>query len=177
MEQIRMSQTAFQAALHLLNCAGKTLLPQERYVADRGADAFLVGRDELCRRGWVELDFDGSLLPAQPFIRMVYGLSHIVGAVRLEQKGCTQWYLRTPVELLFLERRADDVLLERRRGSTVMRWMRDEVLLVQDGCLTTQSEDKQLRTELSGSEAGGRSRAEELAKHLCLFFGTEGEHA
>ena len=166
MRQISMSRTAFEAVLHLLRCGGKNLLPK----AERGVDMFLRGRDELCQSGWCELDFDGSLMPEPDFMRMIYALAHPSAVVRLEQTGKTQWVLYTPVELLFVTQTGESVCLARNSKKTLLPWMRESVMSARDGCLTTRRDGTQRRTELSGSDP---KRAEELAGHLCLFYGKE----
>lgn len=177
MKQISMSLTALQSALHLLNCPGACLLPQPVYTADEGAAAFLRGRDELCENGWVALDFDGKVSSSREFARLTYDIVYAAAAMRLELPDKTQWYLRGPTEMLFIEQKQESVYLERRGGRTLMPWLRETVLTAVTGTLTTLRMEKTRQILLEQSAEGSRERAQELVKHLALFFGKEEDNA
>lgn len=172
-----MSRNAFQAVLHLLGTESPTFLPRPVYSADRGADTFLAGRNELCEMDLAELDFDGHITPSPGFARLLYDITHAEAAIRLEQPDRICWYLLAPTEMLYVEQEGDRVQLERRRAVSLLPWVRETLLPAQKGTLTTQraGQNKQLALELQ--RAGNEARAQELAQHLALFFGKEGEHA
>lgn len=166
MDRISMTASAFGAVLHLLGCEGKHLLPHNKNV-----ETFLVGREELCRNGWAALDFDGSLLPTAPFARLIYDLAHAEAALRLELPESTCWMLRAPTEMLYIEQQGETVWLERRKGVTFMPWVREMLMRTDAGTLTTVLAERSHTSELSDTEKESRPRAEDVAKHLVLFFG------
>jgi hypothetical protein len=177
MKQISMSLTALQSALHLLNCSGTCLLPQPGYTADESAEAFLRGRDELCENGWAELDFDGKVSSSREFARLTYDIVYAEAAMRLELPDKTQWYLRAPTEMLFIEQKHESMFLERRSGRSLLPWIRETVLTAVAGTLTTLRMEKTRQILLEQSQEGSQERAQELVKHLALFFGKEGDNA
>ena len=167
MKKISITSAAFGAVLHLLGCEGKYLLPRNANV-----ETFLQGREEMCRNGWAQLDFDGSLLPEAPFARLLYDISHACAVLRLESGESTCWMVRAPTEMLYIERQGDVFVLERRKGVTFMPWVREVLLPAAEGRLTTQGPDGKKKTaSLAAYAPGSRGRAEELAKHLAMFFG------
>lgn len=169
MTVLTMSTAAFGATLHLLGCEGRCLLPR-----NENAETFLAGREELCRNGWAELDFDGSLLPDPVFARRICGLKGCTAAMQLVQDGKTCWLLYTPVEGLLIEQVGETVRLQQLRNNDALQWMRDVVLPAAEGRLITQGPDgKKKSTSLAAYAAGSRQRAEQLARHLCLFYGKE----
>lgn len=177
MKSVSLSGAAFQSTLHLLKRSGAHLLPKGNPVAAQETDAFLTGRDELCRQGWAELDFDGKITPSRDYARLIYGIAHAEASMRLELTCGTQWYLLAPTEMLFVEQTGDTFRLERRKGQTLMPWLRKTALTVERGTLTTLR-GRQTRSALLGQfDPGSGNRATELVKHLSLFFGREEYHA
>lgn len=172
-----MSEMAFQATLHLLNRSGAYLLPKSTHAVDKETDAFLLGRDELCTRGWAELDFDGKVIPSKEYARLIYDIAHAEASLRLESPDQAQWYLLAPTEMLFIEQAGDSFRLERRKGQTLMPWLRENALAVVEGTLTTLRSDQTRNALLGQFEPDSQSRATEIVKHLSLFFGREEDHA
>ena len=166
MKNVTMTPSAFRAVLHLLGCEGKHLLPRLS-----GAEEFIAGREEICKNGWAELDFDGSLLPRSDFARLIYDLSHAEAALRLELPESTCWMLRAPTEMLYIEQKGETVRLERRKGREFLPWVREVLMPASAGILTTAHAERTHSSELSDTEKESRPRAEVLAKHLALFFG------
>ena len=168
-----MSRNAFQATLHLLGADGARYLPGPVYSADRGADTFLAGRNELCQMNLVELDFDGRISPTPSFARLLYDITHAEAAIKLEQPDRIRWYLLAPTEMLYVEQEGYCVRLERRRAVSLLPWVRETLLPAQGGWLTTQRGERIRKTELTPSSAGEELRAKELTGHLAVFFGRE----
>ena len=168
-----MSRNAFQAALHLLGADGSRYLPGPVYSADRGADAFLSGRNELCEMDLAELDFDGRISPTPAFARLLYDITHAEAAIKLEQPDRICWYLLAPAEMLYVEQEGDRIRLERRRAVSLLPWVRETLLPARAGMLTTQRGERIRKTELTPSSVGEELRAKELTGHLAVFFGKE----
>lgn len=168
MRKIAMSSSAFGAVLHLLGCEGKHLLPRTENV-----EAFLSGREELCKNGWAQLDFDSSLLPEPAFARLIYDISHAEAALRFVREAQTIWVLLAPTELLYIEQTGEEVYLERRKAAFLFPWVREVLMPAKDGRLTTQRNEDVRNSALEDAQAGSRERAEMLACHLALFFDKE----
>ena len=168
MKTITMTAAAFRAVLHLLGCEGAHLLPRLS-----GAEDFITGREALCKNGWAELDFDGSLLPRPDFARMIYGIAHAEAALRWEMPDRTIWMLRAPTEMLYIEQAGEQVCMERRKGRSFLPWVQQVLHPATGGTLTTVCGERQRTSDLSETEGESRPRAEVLASHLVLFFGKE----
>ncbi len=177
MQKITMSLDAFEATLQLLGCAGKHLLPGMSATGAEQTDSFLRGREELCINGWAEMDFDGKVSPSREFARLIYAISHAQGAICLELPEKTQWYLRTPVEMLKIQQEKNMITLERQGGRVFLPWIRETVLPAPEGTITTLQKEQICKTSLSEFPASSELRGRELVKHLSLFFGKEGDDA
>lgn len=177
MKQFAMSRAALRATLHLMDRSGTCLLPDVDYGGGTGADDFLVGREELCRKGWAELDFDGKLVPSPEYARLIYDIAWAQATMRLELPKTIQWYLLAPTEMLFLELEGEQFRLERRAGKTLIPWMRQTLLPAVEGILTTQRKRQQRQSDLSGTKPGGEERIRELTQHLGTYFGQEAQDA
>ena len=119
------------------------------------------------------MDFDGKILPSPEFSRLIYDISHAEAALRLTQRDKTQWYLLAPTEMLFVEQREDSFCLERRKGTTLLPWVRENLLPAQEGTLASRRGERSLLSELDAVRAGSKFRAQELADHLAVYFGKE----
>lgn len=168
MRKITMSSAAFGAVLHLLGRAGKYLLPQQKNVEN-----FLAGREELCKNGWAQLDFDSSLLPESAFARLIYDISHAEAVLRFNQEAQTIWVLLAPTEMLYIEQNGEEVRLERRKAAFLFPWVREILMPAKNGQLTTQRKEDVRNSTLEDVQAESRERAEMLACHLALFFDKE----
>lgn len=177
MQKITMSMEAFEATLQLLGCSGKHLLPDISATGAEQTDAFLCGREELCKNGWAEMDFDGKISPSREFARLIYATSHDQGVIYLELPEKNQWCLRTPVEMLWIQQEKKTVTLERQGGRAFLPWIRETVLPAPEGTITTLQKEEIRKASLAQFPASSELRARELVRHLSLFFGKEEDNA
>lgn len=173
MNELFMSSTAFSATLHLLNVPGTCMLPKP----ENHTETFLQGRNELCEKGLAELDFDGKITPDRSFARLLYDISNAVSAIRLERPGATLWYLLAPTEMLFIGLEKETVHLQRRKATTLLPWIREMVLPVKSGILTTVRAQKTRQAFAEEYLSEDMAWAKEIVKHLALFFGKEEKNA
>lgn len=172
-----MSEDAFIAMLELLHCTGKHQLPVN---PDKGCEAmrkFIRGRDELCEKGWAELDFDGKVCPTAGFARMIYTIPRVISGMCLKTDGNTEWYLRGPIELLHIRKAGREYILTQCGTDELLAWMRDILYTVEKGSITTWCGRCTEELQMTDIPPRTKARADELAKHMCVYYEKEISHA
>lgn len=177
MKQLSMSIQAFDTTMQLLGGTGQWLLPAFVRKNGQGSEAYLSGRDELCRSGWAELDFDGKLHPTREFSRMIFSLTHLRGLLRLELEEETCWYLRSTVEMMVLSCREDRITLDRCRAGTGVAALQDALLHTAAGHVTTQNRGEIHETQLEETPCDSDARRAYTETQLQIFFGEGEPHA
>ena len=176
-DTITMSEKAFGALMELYGCSGTHQLPKNPDKGNEAMKKFLAGREELCEKGWAELDFDGSLHPTAWFARMTYTLPRCTASMCFQVDDIREWYLRGPIELLHIEQSAEGYILSRCGTDELVAWVKRTLYQAEVGCLITEQGVEKLETEFVMNEKGQKSRSDELVKHMCMYFEKEAYHA
>lgn len=102
--EIKMSDPALAQLAGMLNLTGRWFLPETA----GGPDEFIRVRKEWEESGLAGLGFDGSLHPSPRFARMIYNLAHTDGALLCENEEEKTLFLKGPVDILMIARRAGE---------------------------------------------------------------------
>jgi len=171
--KISLSEDAFVAALTLMDLGGKYDLPKGFGQGNDEMQKFLLGRDELCQKGFAELDFDGSINPARDFMRTIYALPRATSYMRFED----EWFLRGPIELLHIYKEDGSYVLAQCSTDELVEWIKNNLYKRTSGSLVTVAKGKRREADLLCTEPGQDERANILAEHLCMFYEKEAPDA
>ena len=174
---ITMSEEAFFAMLELLGCAGKYQLPKYEENSNEAMQKFIRGRDELCLKGWAELDFDGGIYPTAWFSRMIYTIPRVESGMFFQNDTACQWFLRGPIEQLHIQKEDSSYTLTQCGTNELVTWLKKDLYATEQGVLTTRCKDKEEKTNLTQTTQSTKKRAEILARHMCIYFEKEADHA
>lgn len=176
-KSIEMSEDAFIALLELAQCCGQNLLPQNPRKGNEAMQSFLKGREELILKGFVELDFDGTVSQTVWFARMIYSLTRTRSSMKIELDKELFWYLRGPIEQLFIKKETGNYVLTRCSAGEIFRLFRERLYEAASGRVITQWDQLRKDTILSDTQPVQLERSEKLAEHLYVYFDKEVPHA
>ena len=176
-KMITMSEDAFLSTLELLNCAGKYQFPKFADVSNESMQRFLKGREELCEKGWAELDFDGKICPTAWFARMIFALSNMRSSMcYMVDKDC-EWYFQGPMEQLHITKSESTYTLTQCGTDELFVWLKDTLYKAETGVLTTYCKERVESLEFIKATQETKQRADQLARHMCIYFEKETANA
>jgi hypothetical protein len=174
---ITMSENAFLSMLELLNCAGKYQFPKYPETSNEVMQQFLKGREELCENGWAELDFDGKICPTAWFARMIFALTNVRSSMSYMKDEHCEWFFQGPMEQLHITRKESIYTLTQCGTDELLVWLKDTLYKAERGVLTTYYKDREESLELTKATEGTKQRADQLARHMCIYFEKETANA
>ena len=174
---ITMNENAFIAMTELLNCAGKYQLPKYSEANKESMQKFLKGREELCEKGWAELDFDGKICPTAWFARVIFALSHARSVMCFTAEGHQEWFFQGPKEQLHVTPKDDIYTLTQCGTDELFAWLKGTLYEAETGILTTYCKGHTEISEFSKTVQKTKQRADQLARHMCMYFEKETGHA
>ncbi len=176
MKTMLLSEAAFWAIQNMLACEGKYFFPPKKFQKKEAAEFFLQGRKFLCDAGYLEMDFDGSLIQSPEFGRMIYNLKKPVSVMQYQGKESV-WFLQGSVDFLRIREVKGEYEFSRCDSKVWMNWLQKDLYQKESGLCRTEHGGKVLSEELAQTPKGTKERAEVLAKQLCLFRGLEAKDA
>jgi len=174
---ITMSEDAFLSMLELLHCAGKYQFPKYPDAGNESMQKFLKGRDELCENGWAELDFDGKICPTAWFARVIFPLVHTCSVMSFMADAHCEWFFQGPMEQLHITRKEGVYTLTQCGTDELFAWLKDTLYKAETGVLTTYYKERVESLELTEDTLQTKQRADQLARHMCIYFEKETANA
>lgn len=142
-------------------------------MAENRTDTFLEGREKLIEKGFLELDFDGTLKQEKSFARFIYPLRKAKTSIFLQNNGKYIQYLKTPLGFYSIKHEDKDYIIKKEPESPVFEWFKDEVLKVETGFLKTCDMSDKKTTDISDYIDKNNEKKEVLAEHIVKFFEME----
>lgn len=174
---ITMSEAAFLSMLELLHCAGKYQFPKYPETGNESMQKFLKGRAELCENGWAELDFDGKICPTAWFARMIFALSNTRSVMCYATDVHCEWFFQGPMEQLHITKSESTYSLTQRGTDELFVWLKDTLYKAETGVLSTYYKERVESLEFTKATQLTKQRADQLARHMCIYFEKETANA
>ncbi len=144
--------------------------------AENVTDTFLEGRGKLIEKGFLELDFDGTLKQEKAFARFIYPVRKAATSILLKTDDWYIQYLRTPLGFYSVKCEDKKYVIKKEPKSPIFEWLKDEVLKLDKGNLITRDRKDEKKFNMSDYVGKTDEKKEMLAEHIVKFFGMEKEN-
>lgn len=136
-------------------------------------DTFLEGRKKLIEKGFLELDFDGTLKQQKTFARFIYPVRKAATSMFFCCDEAFIQYLRTPLGFYSIKQEKDNYIIKKEPKSPVFEWVKDEVLKTENGVLITRDRVDAKTSDMADYSDKTEEKLGMLAEHIIKFFGRE----
>lgn len=138
MKLIKMPVNTYYFLLKSVPCTEPLLIPCHSVTNDDAAEQYMWARDYWTDRGWAELDFDGSLHLYPEFARYVYNISHMDAVLRWGKQHQTEYWIKGPVDVLYVKETAGEVELSLIANSALLRQLKNELSVKPSGVISAK---------------------------------------
>lgn len=107
--RMEMSEDSFWQIIGLAQMSGKWTFPTVKYNQDK----YLLSREELGKKGYIQEDFDGLLHPTRQLAGVLNVFKNATGALHCEKKDGEFYLIKCYVDSVMMEKKGNHWEMER----------------------------------------------------------------